>query len=411
VDNLTHSLAGLIMGDAALALQRRSSSPASSHYPAAVLTTGVLANNAPDFDFAYVGITAGKLGYLLHHRGHTHTLLGVLLLGLLVLALVGFGFRLRKRPLARSELVQLALLALLGGLLHVLMDYGNNYGVHPFWPLYDGWFYGDAIFIIDPWLLIVLIGVALCISASRLLRGGLLLGLFGVLGLAWGVRTASASLAGMLTAFALIWVGGLWGASYRRRTWAGGGALALLWLALLGTRYVARASVRDALEQGDPGLQLADLVSTPFPGNPLCWSVLALTHSEDEYVVRQAVASGWPALFSVTRCRPMNDGQTAPVVPASLGGAAPDGARLAWGPEFRAPRAELAQLRAESCVARAFLRFARVPFWIQRGERASLIGDLRFDRSSAIEFAELPLVPDAPCPRHEPPWLPPVSID
>lgn len=157
-------------------------------------------------------------------------------------------------------------------------------------------------------------------------------------------------------------------------------------------------------------MRLADLVSTPAPGNPLCWSVLAVQYSDSDYVVRQALASGWPALFRATRC-PVNDGQTAPLVPSSLRGAAAAGDRLAWGSEFHAPRAELARLRAENCVARAFLRFARVPFWIQRGERATLIGDLRFDRSSAIEFAELPLVLDAPCPRHEPPWLPPLAID
>jgi hypothetical protein len=52
-----------------------------------------------------------------------------------------------------------------------------------------------------------------------------------------------------------------------------------------------------------------------------------------------------------------------------------------------------------------------VPFWIWEGDRATLIGDYRFDRSSAVEFAELVLVPEAPCPRHEPPWIPPLSID
>jgi hypothetical protein len=62
-------------------------------------------------------------------------------------------------------------------------------------------------------------------------------------------------------------------------------------------------------------------------------------------------------------------------------------------------------------VAAAFLRFARVPFWLHEGGRASLIGDLRFDRSSALEFAELLLVPEPPCPRNVPPWLPPLGVD
>jgi inner membrane protein len=413
VDNFTHSLAGLIMGDAALAMRRRWGASASlhgsPHYRTAALTTAVLANNAPDLDFVYVGITGGRLGYLLHHRGHTHTLAALLPLALLGLAFVWFGFRLRKPGLARGDLLQLLLIGLLGGVLHLLMDYGNNYGVHPFWPFHDAWFYGDAIFIVDPWLIIILSGMALSISTSRLLRGALLAGLLALLGVAWGV--VGTGLASLLTAFALVWVAGLWRATPHSRWLVGGGAIATLWIVLLGTRHVARASVREALEQSVVELPLAGLVSTPAPGNPLCWSLLAVQVSNGQYVVRQALASGWPGLFAATDCRSMNEGQTAPLRPSSLGDTAVARDRLVWGGEFRAPRAELAWAREQSCVARAFLRFARVPFWIWEHDRASLIGDLRFDRSSALEFAELVLVPDSPCPRHEPPWTPPLSID
>jgi inner membrane protein len=411
VDNLTHSLAGLIMGDAALAMRRRWGSSGSPHYRAAALTTAVLANNAPDLDFVYVGITGGRLGYLLHHRGHTHTLAALLPLALLGLAFVWFGFRLRKPALMRADLMQLLAIGLVGGLLHVLMDFGNNYGVHPFWPIYDGWFYGDAIFIVDPWLIIVLIGMASSISTSRLFRGALLLALLVLLTIAWRARLTGVGLASLLTAFALIWVVGLWRATFAARWLVGGGAIATLWLVLLGTRHVARASVREALEQVAPEFPLTELISTPAPGNPLCWSLLAVHASSGDYVVRQATASVWPSLVAAPDCRSMNEGQTAPLLPSSLVGAAAPRDRLVWGREFRAPRAELARTRQQSCVARAFLRFARVPFWIWEGDRATLIGDLRFDRSSAVEFAELVLVPEAPCPRHEPPWIPPLSID
>ena len=37
-------------------------------------------------------------------------------------------------------------------LLHIGMDFTNNYGVHPFWPLSNRWFYGDAVFIAEPLL-------------------------------------------------------------------------------------------------------------------------------------------------------------------------------------------------------------------------------------------------------------------
>src|SRR4051812_26763726 len=30
------------------------------------------------------------------------------------------------------------------------MDFTNSYGVHPFWPFYNGWSYGDSVFIVEP---------------------------------------------------------------------------------------------------------------------------------------------------------------------------------------------------------------------------------------------------------------------
>src|SRR5688500_2848451 len=84
MDNVTHTLTGLIAADAVLLLRGRGArgSPAPG-FRAAALWTSALANNGPDFDFLYAGITEGKLGYLLHHRGHTHTLVAALPLTLL----------------------------------------------------------------------------------------------------------------------------------------------------------------------------------------------------------------------------------------------------------------------------------------------------------------------------------------
>lgn len=409
MDNLTHSLAGLIVGDAAVALRSRFGAPPSARYRAAALVTAAFANNAPDLDFVYVGLTGGKLGYLLHHRGHTHTLAAVLPLALLCLGLVSLIFRKAKGRLTAADYGHLAVIALLGGVLHVLMDFGNNYGVHPFWPVHDGWFYGDAIFIIEPWLMVITTGMALGVSRSRVLRGVLCAGLIALLGLAWSSPLAGVWLASALTLAALGWAAALWRASVRVRYVWGGGALVVLWGVLLATRHVARESVRDALA-GDPSLRLVDLVSTPAPGDPFCWSLLSVQASADALVLRSARASGWPWLSSAERCRVMNDGQTAPLVASTLPEGVRASRRVVFGPELRAARRELARLR-EDCVAAAFLRFARVPFWIERDGRPVLVGDLRFDRSSAVEFAELPLLEDRPCPRNLPPWLPPLAIE
>ena len=38
---------------------------------------GIVAANLPDLDLFYTAVTPAPLGYLLHHRGHTHTLVGL----------------------------------------------------------------------------------------------------------------------------------------------------------------------------------------------------------------------------------------------------------------------------------------------------------------------------------------------
>jgi inner membrane protein len=410
MDNVTHTLTGLVVADALLLLRGRgaSRSPAPG-FRGAALWTSALANNGPDFDFLYAGITEGKLGYLLHHRGHTHTLVAALPLTLLWVGLAALVLRARGLELDRSDYRALGGLAAFGSVLHVLMDYANNYGVHPFWPLHDGWYYGDLIFIIEPWLMIILAGMAIALTSSRVLRGLILCFMAALLFLAWSSPLAGVLLAALISAFAVFWLVWMWRAPARRR-WIGGAvASGVLTLCLLTTRYQARASVREVLERQD-NLQLASLSSAPSPGNPLCWSVLAVQHSGDRYVVRQALASGLPGLFDVARCGRNLEPQSAPLWRAENPDPAASAGRIEWGPEFRAPLHQLLQMQRQDCVAAAFLRFARVPFWAHDGRRPTLIGDLRYDRSRAVDFAELELGPDTPCPLHVPPWLPPLPL-
>jgi len=55
----------------------------------------------------------------------------------------------------------------------------------------------------------------------------------------------------------------------------------------------------------------------------------------------------------------------------------------------------------------AYLRFARLPWWAS-SEAGTVWGDLLYDRSADLEFAELQ-VPHEPgaCPKHVPDWTPP----
>src|SRR6185436_10216514 len=57
-----------------------------------------------------------------------------------------------------------------GLLAQVAMDWLNNYGVRLLMPFSGQWFYGDAVFIVDPWLWLTLAGGVLLARRARRTR-------------------------------------------------------------------------------------------------------------------------------------------------------------------------------------------------------------------------------------------------
>ena len=93
MDNLTHSLVGLALGELTHRLLPSAADPARGEVDASVrrrllLTGAALASSFPDLDLVLTGLAPAPLGYLLHHRGHTHTLLYALPQALLLLAML-----------------------------------------------------------------------------------------------------------------------------------------------------------------------------------------------------------------------------------------------------------------------------------------------------------------------------------
>lgn len=158
MDNLTHSLVGLAAAKAGL--ERLS--------PMAT-TVCVLAANAPDLDI--LATLGGKWFYLHNHRGITHSIVGTLALALLIPTLFYAGdlilARIRKRE-ARVKLRGLVIASLILSASHPLMDWTNNYGVRPLLPWSGQWFYGDLVFIVDPWIWLALGGAAFLLASKRL---------------------------------------------------------------------------------------------------------------------------------------------------------------------------------------------------------------------------------------------------
>lgn len=157
MDNLTHSLVGLTVAKAGL--ERLS--------PGATALC-VLAANSPDCDVA-IALFGDRWTFLQHHRGITHAIVGVAVLSVL-LPLIFYGVdrlwaRFRNHT-PQVKLRGLMIASLVATATHPLLDWTNNYGIRFFLPWSGKWSYGDFVFIVDPYLWLILGGATFLLSAK-----------------------------------------------------------------------------------------------------------------------------------------------------------------------------------------------------------------------------------------------------
>ena len=128
-------------------------------------STLVIANNLPDIDVAVFATGTLAMSF---RRGWTHGTLAQLTLPIALTGVMLVYDRYRKTqvPRERARPVQLLLLSYIGVLLHVFMDFTNSYGVRLLMPFSERWFYGDALYIVDPWLYLTL-GLGWWLAATR----------------------------------------------------------------------------------------------------------------------------------------------------------------------------------------------------------------------------------------------------
>ena len=160
MDNLTHALVGAALSKSAV----------ERITPLATATL-VVAANAPDLDV--LSYTQGQWFALSFRRGITHGIPALIVLPWLVAGIMTLwdrGVRRRRHPaLPPTRFSALVSISYLGVLTHPVLDWMNTYGIR-WWLPFDGrWSYGDSLFIIDPWLWLVLgAGVALSWPRSRI---------------------------------------------------------------------------------------------------------------------------------------------------------------------------------------------------------------------------------------------------
>lgn len=266
MEPVTHFLTGACMARAGL--NRRTA------YATLVMT---LAAEMPDLDVVWS--LRGPIAGLEHHRGWTHTLLGLPLEAALVVGVVWIADRWRKsrrdrqasaadrvaaEPLAspsepstststhaptfatagsrrgREALpprwTLLYLYALLALLSHLFLDWTNNYGLRPFAPFNPRWYAGSFVFIFEPVLFLLL------------LTGLLAPTLFGLVGSEIGARRER----------------------FPGRGWAVAALLGacVLW-AVRGYERVRAEDLARGADYG--GAEVRRSTVSPYPVNPFRW--------------------------------------------------------------------------------------------------------------------------------------------
>jgi inner membrane protein len=278
MDNLTHSLIGLAAAKAGL----EKLSPG-------VTPLCLVAANIPDADV--VTLIWGRWTYLHHHRGITHSIVGTIALALLLPLVFYIGDRLIARIRKRAPVIRLRgllIASLLVSATHPFMDWTNNYGVRPLLPWSSRWFYGDFVFIIDPFLWLILGGAAFLVTSKskKQKAGWLLLALIP----SYVIMFASRAAVPGATVVRIFWFAALvtfvvlfmreagkrWGARIPL-TALGIASIYLAGLFVVHTvalRYAQAEGIKIATSNGERALEIAAM---PTAANPFQWQCVVET--------------------------------------------------------------------------------------------------------------------------------------
>jgi inner membrane protein len=156
LDNLTHSLVAAVMGRMGLKRLSPRAMPAM-----------IIAANLPDID----SFVAGTIGCepIAAHRGFTHGIGGLVTMPFLAVAIIWLWEKLQPGKEGSLKFGGLLLACFLAVLSHPLLDLMNTYGTRVLEPFSHRWFYADTLFIVDPWIWVMLIlGLEMSWHAERL---------------------------------------------------------------------------------------------------------------------------------------------------------------------------------------------------------------------------------------------------
>jgi inner membrane protein len=239
-----------------------------------------LAAEAPDLDVLWAA--GGPVAAFQHHRGITHTLVGLPFEGLVVLGAVWLVHRWRVRrakaaaekagvgaskvgdsvnarpltaaPVRWGLLYGFVLIALLS---HLLLDWTNNYGLRPFFPFNPHWYAGSIVFIFEPVIFAVLLLALVAPALFALINGEVGARRPAFRGRGWAI-------------FALAAMVALWG-------WRQVEHDAAVQLASTASYGPMETRVSDASAAQVLPAQILRVTASPYPGNPYRWHTVVET--------------------------------------------------------------------------------------------------------------------------------------
>jgi len=361
---VTHSLVGLTSAKAGL--ERWS--------PYATVVC-ILSANAPDID-VMSGFFGGRWTLLHYHRGITHSIIGTLALGFLIPSIFYAVDRAiaqwRKHP-PKIRYRGLLIASLIAAATHPLMDWTNNYGVRPLLPWSGKWFYGDLVFIIDPYIWLVLGGAAFLLTSSRRLKiiGWSVLGIASTLLILLGPAQRGLTTT-VVFVVRVIWILGLlafilarWFNLQRRLKSIAFAALAFVvcyWgaLALMHHAAYENAFTRAGQLAAEHGEHLVRVAAMPTAANPLRWQSVAET---DQAIYRFFVGVAAQPSTSPERYEKPSGLSEQLVSAASLD----PRAQVLLG----FARFPLAQVESENCIGQTLVQFADLRYTEPGGSRGN----------------------------------------
>ncbi|MCM0605919.1 MAG: metal-dependent hydrolase [Xanthomonadaceae bacterium] len=390
MDNLTHTLIGITVAHS-LPKKLRTRE---------IYWASVIANNLPDSDVIqnfFPGTT--PLDYLVHHRGYTHNFFLTFGLAYAGAALTSF---IAKPKGERKVTRELYLFTLLGCFMHIGADFMNSYGVHPFSPLFNQWLYGDSVFIIEPWIWMILLPMAIAMAHSKSAK------IFWsvLLAVGWGIIgfvdyvTLPIKIGVTLAGAFSFWF-------HHKKKTANLAAVSLLTVitAFFTFSHIAKNEIRTTSHA-----PFNDIEATPSPGNPFCWGSWSEKSEGEDHVMRLALVTPFPNIVGADQCGAWRTVYPRSGNPHLIDRPDEKNPSVLWRYESRVSKQDYDDLYEHSCQFQRLMSFVRFPYVTHIGKNWAA-GDLRYDMRDRGNFTHMEITDEssqvANCEAHNAPWASP----